>query len=207
MTILFFLGKRILQGALVMLAISILAFSIRDNLGDPLRELLGQSVSEEVRHELRQEMGLNDPFFIQYGRFLRRAAVGDFGDSYFFKKPALEVILKKFPATFELVATAALIIAFISIPAGVYCAIRPRKIAARAIMAMSIVGISIPIFLTAIFCIYLFSVQLGNPAILWQRRHRRPRRILENRIPHRRRPAAFADALRCSRLYYAAAFH
>ena len=161
MTILFFLGKRILQGALVMLAISILAFSIRDNLGDPLRELLGQSVSEEVRHELRQEMGLNDPFFIQYGRFLRRAAVGDFGDSYFFKKPALEVILKKFPATFELVATAALIIAFISIPAGVYCAIRPRKIAARAIMAMSIIGISIPIFLTAIFCIYLFSVQLG----------------------------------------------
>lgn len=156
-----FLAKRLAQGALVMLVISAVAFAARDNLGDPLRELVGQSVSEEVRRELREEMGLNDPLPVQYARFLRRAVTGDFGDSYFFKKPALEVILAKFPATFELVLATALIVILLSVPAGAYCAIRPRAIGARIVMAFSVLGISIPVFLTAIFSIYLFSVQLG----------------------------------------------
>lgn len=152
---------RAVQGAAVMLVISVIAFSVRDKLGDPLRELAGQSVSEKVREELREEMGLNDPFAVQYWRFLSGAVRGDFGDSYFFKKPSLEVIADKFPATFELVLAATLIIILLSAPAGVYCAIRPRALAARAIMALSIFGISLPVFLTAIFGIYLFSVHLG----------------------------------------------
>ena len=156
-----FLFKRLAQGVLVMLVISAIAFSIRDELGDPLRELVGQSVSEEVRDELRREMGLNDPFLVQYWRFLKKAAIGDFGDSYFFKKPALSVIADKFPATFELVLAAALLIILLSVPAGVYCAISPRAALAQLIMTLSIVGISVPVFLTAIFCIYLFSVELG----------------------------------------------
>lgn len=156
-----FLLKRLGQGVLVMLVISIIAFSIRDELGDPLRELVGQAVSEEVRNELREEMGLNDPFLTQYLRFLKNAVRGDFGDSYFFKKPALEVIIAKFPATFELVLAAAAIVILLSVPLGVYCAIYPTAFAARVVMTVSIVGISIPVFLTAIFCIYLFSVQWG----------------------------------------------
>ena len=156
-----FLAKRAAQGALVMLVISAVAFSVRDKLGDPLRELVGQAVSEEVRRQLRDEMGLNDPLPVQYARFLRRAVGGDFGDSYFFKKPALEVILAKFPATFELVLATALIVMLLSVPAGIYCAIRPRAVAARAVMALSVLGISVPVFLTAIFSIYLFSVHLG----------------------------------------------
>ena len=144
-----------------MLVISMLAFSIRDELGDPLRELVGQSVSEETRNELRRELGLTDPFFVQYGRFLKNAVRGDFGDSYFFKEPALRVILRKFPATFELALTAALLVVLLSVPAGVYCAIRPRRLLAKGIMFFSIVGISMPVFLTAIFGIYLFAVHLG----------------------------------------------
>ena len=144
-----------------MFIISMIAFSIRDELGDPLRELVGQSVSEEVRQELRTEMGLNDPFLIQYWRFIKNAAVGDFGNSYFFKKPALHIILEKFAATMELVFAAALLIVGISVPCGVYCAIRPHSFIARAIMFTSIIGISVPVFLIAIFFIYLFSVQLG----------------------------------------------
>ena len=161
MALLIFLLRRVLQGALVMLAISIVAFSVRDELGDPLRELVGQSVSEEVREELRREMGLDDPFFVQYWRFLGKAARGDFGDSYFYKKPALDVILEKFPATLELVFVAALIVVLVAAPAGVYCALRPRSFSARAIMFFSVAGISAPVFLIAIFLIYLFSVQLG----------------------------------------------
>lgn len=144
-----------------MFVISLLGFSIQDNLGDPLRELLGQSVSEEVRQELRDQMGLNDPFLVQYGRFLSKAVQLDLGNSYFFKRPALEVIADKFIATLELVIGASLIIVTISIPVGVYCAINPKGLASRIVMTLSIVGISIPVFLTAIFSIYLFSVELG----------------------------------------------
>lgn len=155
-----FLLRRLLQGALVMLAISVVAFAVRDELGDPLRELVGESVAEEERERLREEMGLRDPFFVQYWRFLKNAAHGDFGDSYFFKRPALDVILEKFPATFELVMSAALLIALLSVPAGVYCAVRPKSAGARAVMFFSVIGISAPVFLTAIFLIYIFAVQL-----------------------------------------------
>ena len=156
-----FLVRRIGQAMVVMFVISLISFSIQDNLGDPLRELVGQSVSEAEREELRQEMGLNDPFMVQYWRFLKNALQGDLGDSYFFKRPALEVIMEKFPATVELVIGATLIILLFSVPAGVYCAIRPRSWLSRFIMGASIVGISIPVFLTAILLIYLFAIELA----------------------------------------------
>jgi len=155
-----FLIRRSVQAVVVMLVISIIGFSIQDNLGDPLRELVGQSVSEAERQALREEMGLNDPFLVQYWRFLGKALQGDLGTSYFFKRPAVDVILDKFPATFELVLGAALIIITLSVPAGVYCAIRPDGVFARLIMGFSILGISVPVFLTAIGLMYLFAVEL-----------------------------------------------
>ena len=91
-----FLIRRIGQAMIVMFVISLISFSIQDNLGDPLRELVGQSVSEDERNQLRDQMGLNDPFLVQYWRFLKRAVNGDLGDSYFFKRPALDVIMDKF---------------------------------------------------------------------------------------------------------------
>ncbi len=144
-----------------MFVISIISFSIQDNLGDPLREMLGQSVSESERQEMRQEMGLNDPFFIQYGRFIGKALQGDLGTSYFFKEPALDVILNKLPATLELVIGASFIIIVLSVPLGVYSAIKPHSTLTKAIMGFSIIGISIPVFLTAILLIYLFAIELG----------------------------------------------
>jgi len=156
-----FAVKRLVQATVVMFVISLIGFSIQDNLGDPLRELVGQSVSEEVRNELREEMGLNDSFITQYVRFVSKAVQLDLGNSYFFKKPALEVIVDKFQATFELVLGATIIIVFFSIPIGVYCAINPKAWMSRIVMTLSIVGISVPVFLTAIFLIYIFSVELG----------------------------------------------
>ena len=156
-----YLVKRVFQAIAVMLAISFVGFAIQDNLGDPLRELVGQSVSEEVRQQLRDELGLNDSFMTQYLRFLGNALQGDLGTSYFFKEPALDVILKKLPATLELVAGATLIIIGLSVPLGVYTAIKPNTILSRIIMGVSIVGISIPVFLTAILMIYVFSVEYG----------------------------------------------
>ena len=156
-----FLVRRAVQAIVVMFVISMIAFSIQDNLGDPLRELVGQSVSEEQRQILRDQMGLNDPFMVQYWRFLKAALHGDLGTSYFFKKPALEVILDKLPATLELVIGASLIIVVFSVPVGVYAAIYPRHWFSRFAMSVSIVGISVPVFLTAIMSIDVFSVELG----------------------------------------------
>ena len=156
-----YLVKRVFQAIAVMFVISLIGFAIQGNLGDPLRELVGQSVSEEVRKELREELGLNDPFLQQYMRFVGNALQGDLGTSYFFKEPALDVILKKLPATLELVFGATLIIIGLSVPLGVYTAIKPNSFLSRLIMCLSIVGISIPVFLTAIMMIFVFSVELG----------------------------------------------
>ncbi|MFQ5995292.1 MAG: ABC transporter permease [Acidiferrobacterales bacterium] len=156
-----FLFKRIIQAIIVMFVISVIAFSIQDNLGDPLRELVGQSVSEAERQKLRDRMGLNDPFVVQYWRFLKKAVQADLGTSYFFKRPALEVIFDKFPATVELVIGATLIIVTFSVPVGVFAAIYPKHWFSKLAMGASIVGISIPVFLTAIMLIYVFSVELG----------------------------------------------
>ncbi len=155
-----YLVKRVFQAIAVMFAISLISFAIQDNLGDPLRELVGQSVSEEVRQQLRDELGLNDSFLQQYLRFVGNALQGDLGTSYFFKEPALDVILKKLPATLELVFAATLIIIGLSVPLGVYTAIKPNNILSRTIMGLSIVGISIPVFLTAILMIFIFAVGL-----------------------------------------------
>lgn len=156
-----FLIRRVAQAVVVMFVISLISFSIQDNLGDPLREMVGQSVTEAQRQELRDRMGLNDPFLTQYWRFARKAVQGDLGTSYFFKEPALKVILNKLPATLELVFGATLIIIVLSVPCGVFAAIRPRHWFSRVIMGVSILGISVPVFLTAIFMMYVFSIELG----------------------------------------------
>ncbi len=156
-----FLVQRLFQAVIVMFVISLVAFAIQDNLGDPLREMVGQSVSEAQREELRTQLGLNDPFMVKYLRFLKGAVHGDWGTSFIFKKPALEVILAKLPATLELVFGASLIIVLLSIPLGVYSAIHPRSFLTKVIMGASIVGISVPVFLTAILLMFIFSVQLG----------------------------------------------
>ncbi|MGO4999389.1 ABC transporter permease [Oceanisphaera sp. W20_SRM_FM3] len=156
-----FLLKRLFQVIAVMFVISLVAFSIQDNLGDPLRELVGQSVSEQVREQMRTDLGLNDPFLIKYGRFVGNALQGDFGTSYVYKQPTLEVIFDKLPATLELVLCASVLIIGLSIPLGVYCAIKPRAFFSRLVMGVSIVGISVPVFLTAILLMYVFSIELG----------------------------------------------
>jgi len=156
-----FLVKRLFQALIVMFVISLVAFAIQDNLGDPLREMVGQSVSEAERQVLRDELGLNDPYITKYARFIGSAVQGDLGNSYFFKRPATEVILDKLQATLELVFGAALIIITVSIPLGVYSAIHPKSIWTKVIMALSSIGISVPVFLTAIILMYVFAIELN----------------------------------------------
>lgn len=144
-----------------MLAISFIGFAIKHAVGDPVRDLVGVSVSLEEREALRQKLGLNDPFLVQWGRFLKNALKGDLGPSFIFKEPALTVIAKKFPATMELVLVSSVLIILVSVPAGVYAAYRPKSWLTNIGMALSTLGVSVPVFLTAIFLIYVFAVNLG----------------------------------------------
>jgi len=141
--------------------ISLVGFSIQHQIGDPVRDLVGQRVTPAEREVIRDQLGLNDPFYIQYARFVKNACQGDLGLSFFYKKPALEVIVSKAPATIELVIVTAFIIIVLSIPAGIYSAIYPKSWFSRIVMAASTIGVAIPVFLTAIALIYLFAVELN----------------------------------------------
>jgi len=156
-----FIIRRISQAILVMLIISLIGFTIKNKIGDPVRDMVGERVTPAERAQIRDRLGLNDPFLVQYVRFLKNAARGDLGLSFFHKKPALSVILSKAPATLELVFCSALILIFVSLPVGIYTAIRPRNWFSRFTMSFSTLGVSIPVFLTAIMLIYVFSVELN----------------------------------------------
>jgi len=98
---------------------------------------------------------------VQLARYIGGALHGDLGTSTIYKRPTLQVVLAKFPASFELVLGASLLVLLLSVPAGIYCAVRPRALGARLILGLSVLGISIPVFLTGIFLITIFSVWLG----------------------------------------------
>lgn len=152
--------QRLTQATVVLFVISIIAFSVQNQLGDPLHERLALAVSEQERTLLREQIGLNDPFLVQYQRFLIRALHGDFGTSYFFKQPVTDVIMSKMPATVELVLLAGLLTFLLSVPSGMFCAIKPKNPLSHVMMGLSTLGISIPVFLTAIGLIYIFSIEL-----------------------------------------------
>ena len=156
-----FIVRRIIQAILVMLVIGMVGFVIQHQIGDPVRDLVGERVTPAEREVIRDQLGLNDPFYIQYYRFVKNACRGDLGLSFFYKKPALEVIISKAPATIELVIVTALILIVVSIPAGIYSAINPRSWISRIIMAASTIGVAMPVFLTAIALIYFFGVELN----------------------------------------------
>lgn len=156
-----FVIRRIIQAFIVIFIISVIGFAVKQSVGDPVREMTGISVSAEELQEFREKLGLNDPWYVQYVRFLGNAMQGDLGNSFFYKRPATDVILEKAPATLELVFVSSLIVILFSIPLGVFSAIRPNHFLSRLLMSGSIIGVSIPVFLTAIMMIYIFSIKLG----------------------------------------------
>jgi len=156
-----YIARRLFQGLVVVLAVSLICFFIFRYMGDPVVTMAGRYATVEEREEVRRSLGLDKPMHIQYARFLWNAAHGNFGKSYVSRLPALGLILERFPATFEL-ATTALIMAFcIGVGLGVVVALKPYAARNRLIMAGSLGGISIPTFLTGILLIMVFAVYLG----------------------------------------------
>lgn len=156
-----FIAKRLFQLIIVMLVISMIAFAVQSKMGDPVAQMVAQSASAEEKTLLRERLGLNDPFIVQYGRYLKNALHGDFGTSLFYKRPTMDIILEKLPATVELTVVSSIIVVVLSLFLGVYTAIHPRSWLTKIIMGISIIGISVPVFLTAILLITIFPVTLG----------------------------------------------
>ena len=155
------IARRLLQGLIVMLAVGLVSFSLVSFVGDPVASLLGLDTPQEAREQLKDELGLNDPFPVRYGRFLLRAAQGDFGLSYASSRPVGEVIAERLPATIELTLVSAVIAIALAIPMGVYTALRRHSFGARLLLIVSLVGVSLPTFVIGIMLILVFSVTLG----------------------------------------------
>jgi ABC-type dipeptide/oligopeptide/nickel transport system permease component len=156
-----YIARRLFQGLVVILAVSLICFFIFRYMGDPVVTMAGRYATFEEREEVRRSLGLDKPMYIQYGRFLWNAAHGNFGKSYVSRLPALGLILERFPATFELAVTALCMAFCIGVSLGVVVALKPYAARNRLIMAGSLGGISIPTFLTGILLIMVFAVYLG----------------------------------------------
>lgn len=156
-----FVVRRIAQAAMVMLVVAFIAFALFQYVGDPVLSMLGQDATPEQRAELRRDLGLDDPFYLQFAHFLGNAAQGDFGLSYRQGRKVSTLIRERFPATLELSFAAALLALAVGVPLGVYTALRRRGVLSNLLLAASLVGVSLPTFLIGIFLILLFAVVLG----------------------------------------------
>jgi peptide/nickel transport system permease protein len=154
-----FILSRVLQAIPVLLVVGFISFAMFQYVGDPVVSLLGQNFTAEQADALRHTMGLDQPFFIQYLRFLGRALHGDFGLSVRLAKPVAELLAERLPATVELSITAAVFALALGLPLGVLTGIKRHALLSRIVMIVSLIGVSLPTFLIGILLILLCSVQ------------------------------------------------
>jgi peptide/nickel transport system permease protein/oligopeptide transport system permease protein len=155
-----FILRRLGQSVLVMLVVAFIAFMVFRYVGDPVVSMVGQDATTGDIEQLRTRLGLNDPFYVQFTRFVGNALQGQFGISYRLQQPVSQLILERLPATIELAFASALIALVFGVVLGIYTALKPRSFSSGVIMTVSLVGVSLPTFLIGIGLIYLFAVEL-----------------------------------------------
>jgi peptide/nickel transport system permease protein len=156
-----FVIRRLLQAVGVLFAMSLIVFGGVSALGDPVEVMSPPDATQAEREATRIAMGLDQPVPVQYWRFLSGALSGDLGRSFAYGAPAVELIVERMPATFELALAAMLIAIVLGIPLGLWAGLAPDSLAGKTIMAGSILGFSLPTFWVGLMMIMLFSVQLG----------------------------------------------
>ncbi len=156
-----FFIRRLLQAVVVLLTVAFIAFLLFQFVGDPVAQMLGIESTQADREQLREALGLNDPFYVQFFHFIANALSGDFGISLRQGTPVSELIAERFPATFELALVSVVIATLVGVTLGVIVAIYRNTFLARFLMGFSLVGISLPTFLIGILFILVFSVWLG----------------------------------------------
>jgi len=156
-----FILRRLAQAVLVMLAVGLIAFSLFRFVGDPVLFMLGQDATVDDRARITQMLGLDRPFYEQYAKFVGRAVQGEFGLSLRQAQPVSRLIAERLPATLELSLVAALFALVGGVSMGVYTALRRNSWLSQLMLAVSLVGVSLPTFLIGILLILVFAVQLG----------------------------------------------
>ncbi len=156
-----FIIRRLLQSSVVVAVMSLLVFVGVNIVGDPVDMLINPEADQAEIERVMRDLGLDRPVHEQYGYFVVNALQGDLGKSFIFGEPALQLIVQRMPATFELAIAALLIAVVLGIPLGVLAGLRPEAGSSKAIMAGSILGFSLPSFWVGIMMIMLFAVMLG----------------------------------------------
>lgn len=152
--------ERVLQALLVMLVMSVLVFVGVYAIGNPIDVLISPDATQEIRQQTIAFYGLDKPLWEQYLTFLGRVLHGDFGRSFVFGMPVLELILSRLPATLELTLTAVIGATLVGVPAGIYAGYKPDSLLSKLIMAISILGFSVPTFWIGLVLIMAFAVEL-----------------------------------------------
>lgn len=156
-----FVLRRLIQAVVVMITVAFIAFMLFQYVGDPVVYLLGQDALPEQIAQLRADLGLDQPFIVQFWHFLGNAAQGEFGISLRQGAKVSRLIGERLPATLELAMVAAVLALVIGIPMGVYAALRRGTVMSQVFMTLSLLGVSLPTFLIGILLILVFSVWLG----------------------------------------------
>jgi len=155
-----FVLRRLVQAVLVMLTVAFIAFMLFQYVGDPVTNILGQDATPAQRDQLRRDLGLDQPFPVQFARFVGHAVQGEFGLSLRQGRKVSSLIAERLPATLELSFTAAIIALVAGIPMGVYSALRRGTFWSQTMMTLSLIGVSLPTFLIGILLILFFAVTL-----------------------------------------------
>jgi len=153
--------RRTYQSIIVMLVVALVAFTLFRFVGDPVSQMVGQDTSIADMERLRENLGLNDPIVVQFGRFVLNTIQGKFGISYYLGRPVNELFVERLPATLELSLIAALFSLAVGIPMGVYTGLYPNRMLSKAFQTVSLIGIALPTFLIGILLILVFGVLLG----------------------------------------------
>ena len=156
-----YIGKRLILMLPVILGISFILFTIMDlTPGDPARMILGEYASQEEVDALREEMGLNENFFVRYGKYVADAVTGDFGTSYRSSTPVVGEVAARFPATLQIARLAMFLAVLIGIPVGIISAVKQYSFADILSTVIALAFTSIPAFWLGLLLILLFSVRL-----------------------------------------------
>jgi peptide/nickel transport system permease protein len=156
-----FVIRRLLQSVLVMLAVAFISFALFRYVGDPVLIMLGQDFTRLQYETLVSELGLDQPFYVQFGKFILAALQGEFGISYRLARPVAQLLAERLPATLELSFVAAILALSIGVPMGVYTGLHRDSWLSRFFLTISLVGVSLPTFLIGILLILVFAVLLG----------------------------------------------
>jgi len=159
--VLAFILRRLLQSIAVMAVVALIAFALFNFTGDPVSFMVGQDATAAEKAALRADLGLDQPSYVQFARFVGNALHGEFGRSLRQARQVSTLLKERLPATLELASTAAALALVVGIPLGVYTALRPRSRLAQLLLAGSLVGVSLPTFLIGILLILVFAVYLG----------------------------------------------